>query len=318
MVRACILRILVIARCAAAGVCKVPCFTPLKAYYAPGGGVVFNSKVGYGDRPLELPCGQCRGCRLERSRQWALRCVHEAQMHTRNSFVTLTYDRENLPPDGGLHVEDWQKFAKRLRKAIGPFRFFHCGEYGDDNNRPHYHALLFGIDFLEDRVYLKGTGERSLFMSPTLSKTWGMGLCSIGSVTYESAAYVARYVMKRATGEKAETEYMRVNADGEVWNVRAPYVTMSRRPGIGSKWFDKFRSDVYPEDEVVYDGKRFRPPRFYDSRLAVDASGEALLEEMKFKRRRLAAKHSEDLTPERLRVREVCADARLSSLRRSL
>lgn len=292
----------------------MPCFRPLKAFRVPGGGVAFDSRKGYGDLPLDLPCGQCVGCRVERSRQWALRCVHESQMHKVNSFVTLTYSDEHLPPDGGLHVEDWQKFAKRVRKSVGPFRFFHCGEYGDANRRPHYHACIFGLDFSDDRVLLRRDGGSNLFMSPLLTKTWGLGHCSVGDLTYESAAYVARYVIKKLTGSRGESEYSRVDVGtGEVTRVCAPYVTMSRRPGVGSTWFDKFSSDVYPSDEVVHMGRRFRPPRFYDSKLC-----EEDLKCIKDKRARSVFLRKEDLTPERLGVREVVADARLSGLRRSL
>lgn len=293
---------------------EMPCFFPLKAYHAPGGGVVFSSKAGWSDRPLDLPCGQCRGCRAERARQWALRVVHEAQMHPANSFVTLTYDNKHLPPDGGLHVSDWQKFAKRLRKCAGPFRFFHCGEYGDVNQRPHYHACIFGMDFSGDRTLLRRSGPNSLYVSAKLNDLWGLGYCVIGNLTYESAAYVARYCLKKVTGVRADAEYSRVDpVTGEVFKVRPPYVTMSRRPGVGSKWFDKFSSEVYPADEVVHSGRKFRPPRFYDNKLSAFE-----LQRLKDKRVARVMKRKEELTPERLAVRAECADARLSSFRRSL
>lgn len=290
----------------------MPCFHPLEAFRAVGGGVTFDSRAG--GLPVQLPCGQCRGCRAERARQWALRCVHESQLHTRNSFITLTYNNASLPHDGGLHVSHWQKFAKRLRKKVGPFRFFHCGEYGDDNGRPHYHACLFGVDFSEDRVLLRRSGENSLFISRMLTETWGKGHCSVGHLTFESAAYVARYCMKKYTGGLGEKAYQRIDAvTGEVFNVRAPYVTMSRRPGLGSRWFDKFASDVYPSDEVVHAGRRFRPPRFYDGKLSPE-----VLEELKAKRRARVALRKEELSPERLAVREACAEAKSERLRRGL
>lgn len=237
------------------------CYRYLKAYRAPGGAIVFDSKKGYSDRPLELPCGQCIGCRVERSRQWAIRCVHEAQFHDRNSFITLTYDSVNVPADGGLHVKHWQNFAKRLRHKLGPFRFFMCGEYGDKNKRPHFHACIFGLDFSADRVFLRDSAGGRLYVSPTLESVWGMGQTVLGDVSYESAAYVARYVVGKLTGDKAEIEYCRVEpATGESWMVRAPFTCMSRRPGIGAKWFEMFHGDVFPSDEVVHQGRRFRPP----------------------------------------------------------
>lgn len=300
-----------------AGAYNVACTRPLAAYYGPGGSVVFNSREGYGDRPLSLPCGQCISCRLARSAAWALRCVHEAQVHIegcgcgckrggppRNCFITLTYDRENIPPAGGLCVEDWQKFAKRLRKAVGPFRFFHCGEYGERSLRPHYHACLFGVDFSEDRILVKSSDDARLFLSPLLSRVWGLGHCSVGDMSFESAAYVARYCVGKITGERAVLEYTRLDeATGEVFLVRPPYVTMSRRPGIGAPWFERFGGDVYPSDEVVHKGRKFRPPRFYDERIP-----ELELAALKGKRRAKAALRADDNSYDRLRVRDEFAE----------
>lgn len=291
----------------------MPCFRPLRAFWKPGGGVAFDRGSEATSAELQLPCGQCRGCRLRRSAEWALRCVHEASLHERNSFVTLTYDAEHLPRDGSLNVKHWQDFAKRLRKAVGPFRFFHCGEYGDGNLRPHYHACMFGVDFSGDRVLVGHKRGNDLFTSKLLEETWGKGMVRIGSLTFASAAYVARYVMKKAKGKDLR-RYERVDVEtGECYSVRPEYVTMSRRPGVGAAWLDKFHGDVYPSDEVVHEGRKFRPPRFYDSRLE-----EAELEVLKQRRRERAEARSEDLTPERLRVREQVAHERTRMLVRDL
>ena len=166
---------------------KVACFTPLNAYRAEGGRISFNSRAGWSDRPLKLKCGQCRGCRATRAREWALRCVNEASLHPRNSFITLTYSPEHVPWDGSLDVRHWQLFAKRLRKELGPFRFLHCGEYGS-GFRPHYHACVFGLDFAGDRRMYKRDGKSELFVSPQLESIWGKGFCTVGHLTYESAA----------------------------------------------------------------------------------------------------------------------------------
>jgi len=266
------------------------------------------------DLPLELACGQCIGCRIERSRQWAIRCVHEAQMHERNCFVTLTYSEEHLPFNAGLNIRHWQLFAKRLRKRIGRFRYFHCGEYGEENLRPHYHACLFGVDFSVDRSLWKRDHGFDLFVSPTLSETWGKGFCSIGELSYESAAYVARYILKKVTGELADGAYERVDSEtGEVFKVRPEYVSMSRRPGLGAVWFDKFRGDVFPADEVVFKGRRFRPPRFYDDKL-----GEEELLSVKARRRQKVGARLDDLTPDRLAVREVCLERKVAEMKREV
>ncbi len=289
------------------------CFHPLTAYRAPGGKIVFNPKGGFHDLPVELACGQCDGCRWERSRMWATRCVHEAQMHSKNCFITLTYSPEHLPPGGGLMLEDWQKFAKRLRHKCGRFRYFMCGEYGEENLRPHYHACIFGLDFIADRSLWKADSVSPLFLSPLLSQTWGLGFASVGALTFKSAAYTARYVMKKAPS--GADDYCREvdKRTGEVSYVRPPFVTMSRRPGLGSTWFAKFKSDVYPSDECVVEGKRLRPPRFYDLKLGDDE-----LDVYKVKRRRALVNHGKDLTPERLVVREKVFRARAELLQRNI
>lgn len=282
------------------------CFHPLKGFRGVGGGVVFDRLRG--GLPVDLPCGQCRGCRAERVRQWSLRIMHEASLSDKNSFVTLTYNGENLPKDGGLNVKHWQDFAKRVRKRFGPFRFFHCGEYGERNFRPHYHACFFGLDFSEDRVLFSRSGANSLYVSVELNGLWKKGYCVIGDLSIESAGYVAKYCMKKVTGFNASFFYSTFDpGTGEVLILRPPYATMSRRPGIGSEWFEKFKGDVYPLDECVYKGRKFRPPRFYDKKLS-----EEEIEVYKSKRRARVARRKEELTEERLCVREKVADAKAS------
>lgn len=255
------------------------CFRPLKAYRAPGGGVVFDSRRGYADRPLELPCGQCAGCRVARAQQWSIRCIHEASLHARNCFVTLTYRPEKrvdeetgevygLPDDGSLNVRHWQLFAKRLRKSGQSFRYLHCGEYGGVNYRPHYHALLFGVDFHEDRTTWREQGSSVLYTSARLEALWGHGFVSIGALTRESAQYVARYTLKKVSGPLVKERYRRIDlATGEEYFVRPEYATMSRRPGLGAGWYEKFKGDVFPDDEVIHEGKRYGVPDFYFKRL---------------------------------------------------
>lgn len=289
------------------------CYNPLKGYRGPGGKVVFTHTAGWVDRHVTVACGQCLGCRLERSRQWATRCMHEASCHVQNSFVTLTYDDDNLPANGGLVLKDWQNFAKRLRKARGPFRFYHCGEYGDTNGRPHYHAALFGIDFMADQTLYKLSPQgHGLYNSPSLQSLWPQGFAVVGALTYESAAYVARYVMKKVTGKKAAEHYERCNpSTGEVYSLRPEYTTMSRNPGIGKNWLNKYIDDVYPEDYVVINQSKSRPPKYYDAQLSDDD-----LAELKRRRRSQATKHSANNTPERLRVREKIQQRKARQLKR--
>lgn len=288
----------------------MPCYRPLRAWRSrlvnESGkrSLVFNRKDGYEDLELEVPCGQCIGCRLERSRQWAIRCVHEASLYEDNCFITLTYDDEHLPKDGSVHVDHFQKFMKRLRKKFpGTIRFFHCGEYGEENWRPHYHACLFNFDFPDKKLF-KMSGEHRLYSSEALDSLWTFGFSLIGDVTFESAAYVARYITKKVTGDKADEHY----------NGRRPeYVTMSRRPGIGTRWVETWKHDIYPSGYTIINGKRVRLPKFYDSLLE-----ESELTEIKNKRILNAVKHLEPDEFLRRWPKEVCAEARASLLKRSL
>ncbi len=272
---------------------------------------MFRPQDGYSDLPVMLPCGQCIGCRLEKSRKWAMRCMHEASLYDENCFVTLTYADEHLPRYGSLDREAFPLFMKRLRKRFEPrrIRFYSCGEYGEESGRPHYHALFFGFDF-DDKVFLRTRGDNRVYRSPCLELLWPFGLSEIGSVSFESAAYVARYVVKKVTGDLAEDHYERVVLDtGECIQLEPEFATMSRRPGIGRAWIDKYRDEVYRHDSVIVSGKECKPVRYYDEVMTkVDPVLMA-----RIKRARERKVNAEEQTPERLRVREVVAKARLDT-----
>ena len=290
------------------------CFFPLKGFRGPNGAWVYNASQSPTRVPLVIPCGQCRGCRLERSRQWAVRCLHEAQLWPSNCFITLTYAPEFLPPNGSLVLSHFQKFLKRLRKKYGAnIRFFHCGEYGSKLQRPHYHACLFNFDFDDKKLWKVKNGQK-LFTSASLSSLWPYGWSTVGSVSFESAAYVARYILKKVNGDLAEDHYSTIDCDGVVGSRRPEYVTMSRRPGIASGWFEKYGSDVYPSDQVIVRGRPCRPPRFYDNRLKL--SDPDTFEIIHAKRLKLAKKHLDNATPERLAVRYEVLKATLRKLPR--
>ncbi|WNK14951.1 MAG: replication initiator protein [Microvirus sp.] len=296
----------------------MPCYHPISAWQllnikTANGKPTISFKNPYASPSptrvgIKVPCGQCIGCRLERSRQWAIRCVHEAYGHEDNAFITLTYAPEHLPSDVSLKKNHFQKFMKRLRKAISPkkVRFFHCGEYGEQNQRPHYHACLFGYDF-PDKILYTIRDECRLYRSPMLEKLWPMGFATVGNVTFESAAYVARYITKKITGDLAETHY----------NGRTPeYTTMSRRPGIGKNWYNEFKSDVFPSDEIVLRGKILTPPRYYDKQL--EADDPILYEKIKLDRKDQAIQNAADNTTARLAVKEMCKLAQFKLLKRGL
>ena len=147
-----------------------------------------------------LPCGQCYACRIAKSREWASRCVMESKLHKENCFITLTYNDEHLPSDMSLQKDDFTKFIKRLRKNTGEkIRYYACGEYGDLYQRPHFHACLFGYR-PDDLVLFSVRSGVNLYTSSTLEKAWQYrGFVTVGDVTYYSAAYGARYVLKKTT-----------------------------------------------------------------------------------------------------------------------
>lgn len=244
--------------------------------------------------------------------------MHEAAMHEENCFVTLTYDDDHLPVDHSLDVSHFQLFMKRLRKANEGrrIRFFHCGEYGEGLHRPHYHALLFGYCPADCVLHTVRDGMQ-LFRSESLSSHWRMGFVTVGAVTFESAAYVSRYATKKVSGYEREDHYGLMHAlTGEWYQVAPEYATMSRRPGIGATWFDKFQSDVYPSDELIVNGHITKPPRFYDSLAArVDPEG---LETIKRARVSRARERSQDLTEDRLRAREKVQEAKFNFLKRGM
>jgi hypothetical protein len=267
------------------------CFHPLDAWQLDSGEIVFVER-GAIRRPLLLPCGRCIGCRLVRVRSWAIRCMHESQMHDVSSFVTLTFDEAHYRPS--LDYVDFQRFMYRLRKRFGPTRFFVCGEYGDENFRPHYHCLLFGRTFSD----ASACGS-NIYRSPHLEALWPFGFSSFGSVTYESAAYVAGYACKRISGPPAKRHYERVDiSTGEIIDVVPEFGHMSLKPGIG-----------YTGGESV------PPPRYYDKLLmSMDSD---FMEWRQFERYLRSDKFKDDCTVDRLLVREQCAIAKRNFNRRS-
>lgn len=298
------------------------CYRPLLAFRDDYGGITFNKPETYRSG-FNLPCGQCIGCRLTYSRNWAIRCIHEAQMHKKNCFITLTFNPESLQGRGVQSVKkrDFQLFMKRLRKKYGNgIRYFHCGEYGEQQKRPHYHALLFGHDFDDKKLWSKRSDIR-LYVSEELKQLWPYGFSTIGEVNFDSAAYVARYILKKQNGASAQQHYQHINPEtGEIEQLEPEYCTMSRGrnsgDGLGGSWFRKYKNDIYPHDYVVVrDNLKIRPPKYYDSLLE-----EKELEEIKQKRRENCKEVIDiyDENMDRLFVQEECKRIALEQLVRTL
>lgn len=288
---------------------------------------------------------------MDKANEWGLRCMHEAKLYKQNSFVTLTYNDKFLPPGGSVSLRDVQLFMKRLRfhkNAVyeelgaderkvffpdGPkVRFFLGAEYGDENRRPHYHALLFNCGFGDKRPFGKNARGEVLYISDELSRLWSvdgetMGHCTIGAVTLESACYCAKYAFKKIVitdaspqeaRERWERHYVVYDGDGQVFERDPEFAVMSRRPGIGSGYYEKFGAEVRVHDNVRLDGRFVRPPRFYDTRSEREDSERFAV--VKAARKRAAVKDvvKADNTPERLRVKERIAKIAANQKERKL
>jgi len=281
----------------------MPCYAPLQGWRSQAReasgkrGITFTMREGYIDQPVDVPCGQCIGCKIVRARQWALRCKHEADLYDDNCFLTLTY--EKAPPT--LVKRDLQDFFRRLRDSLRnrglTFRYFGVGEYGEKFDRPHYHALIFGYDF-KDKKRWSGSVETQdvQYISDELSALWKDGFATIGDLTTKSANYVSKYCVKKLSGPMAKEYY------GEK---RPEFAIMSRRPGIGKGWIDKYCKDVFPRDFVVVEGgAKVAVPRFY-----LEAQDEGLRKRMKRARLERMKDHP-DARGGRAVALAACAQAR--------
>lgn len=264
---------------------------------------------------LEIPCGKCIGCRLKYSRDWALRCMNELEYHDKACFITLTYNDEHLPvpnkiidndgciTDSPVHPlckRDIQLFIKRLRKKFknSKVRYFACGEYGSRSMRPHAHIILFGVDFSEDRIFFKKSYDNKFnyYTSPTLDDLWHgyengsdlgqLGFAMVCDVSFDTCAYVARYVTKKKYGKEADFY--------ESLAIPPEFSLMSRRPGIGRMYFEDNYEKIYKYDEIIISdtngGHKFKPPKYYDKLydMVVDDLTSGALSD---KRREIAENH---------------------------
>lgn len=313
------------------------CFLPLPACYSGkltkkgliGIDVFRRTESNLSKYSMRVPCGQCIGCRLDYSREWAVRCMHEASLYEYgrgNCFITLTYNKDFLPENKSINYRHWSLFLKRLRKRFGAgIRFYMGPEYGDLNGRPHYHALLFNFKFDDQVLHSVRNGYR-LFTSKVLDSLWSdpesglnMGFASVGTVTFESAAYVARYMMKKVKGDDQLLRYFTQidQVTGEIIPIEPEKARMSRMPGIAKSWFDTFSSEIYPSDEVVLpNGAKCKTPRYYDKILK--ELDPLAFEAIKATRISDAESRAWNSTESRLSVRAKCKEMQLKSLPRLL
>lgn len=239
------------------------CFAPITAYVGKGTSAKGKRLLFFKPSPkkviidvLKIPCGRCDGCHFDRCKQWSIRCEAESKSYADNCFVTLTYDDAHLPKGGTLVFKHLQDFFRSVRRAGYKFRYFACGEYGERLSRPHYHVCFFGFSF-PDRILWSVRRGRSVFKSALLESKWKFGLSEIMDFTPGAAAYVAGYCFKKVGGFLKFFYYT---------DVIPEFVTMSRMPGLGSDFFKKYASDLYPHDKFVSaDGSISKVPRFFDN-----------------------------------------------------
>lgn len=242
----------------------MPCKAPLKAYRPTNGGpVTFTRPQARTYQEINLPCGQCILCRLEHTRQWAVRIVHETQFHEQSAFLTLTLSDEHMNELGSLDYRGhMQPFWKKLRKRLGTrIAYYAVGEYGEEKMRPHYHACIFGHDFRDGMKWVR-RGENPLWRNKLLEETWGLGKVSVGVLNFQTAAYTAGYVTKKLTGNDA---YIHLDDEtGEITYLEQPKAYMSLKPAIGRQWVDKYGNAVYAHDYVIIGGRKQKAPKYYD------------------------------------------------------
>lgn len=322
----------------------MPCFSPLQGYKSleltKNGKrkLVFSPKQGYVDLKMTVPCGNCLGCRIDSTRQKAIRIEHEVQTQREagrgSCFITLTYSPESLVsmcPGGSLVQSHYSDFMKRLRRRITNPKdsFFvsrdlrikcvYCGEYGDKLGRPHFHAIIFGYDFPDKVIHKNRKHGNVLYRSSFLEELWPYGHSTIGTATWQSGAYVARYVMKKISGDMAEDHYRVFDPlTGEVFVKKPEFNQIGN--GIGLDWFLKYAmNDVYPKGEVVTkSGKKMKPPRYYDDKYAKYFADQDEIDRLKMVRKASADKRKGDNTPERLEVRKKVLESRIGLLKRDL
>lgn len=302
----------------------MPCTCPVPAWRPPRGAK--NKRLVYSPTQtdpdaerLTVRCNRCLGCLRDAKRELALRCWHEAKTVAGPSwFATFTYDDTHLPADLSVSVDEVQRFAKRIRKNIGPMRYLIAGEYGEPpNRRPHYHALIFGLD-LPDLRKSGGTiyGEPK-WASAKLEAAWGKGFYDLQQLSLGACKYAAGYIIKKRLGRphgkdengepKRDPRHMRVRFDpttGEIttWHVRPEFDRRSLKPGIGAEWFNRFRCDVFPSDYLISEGKKVKPPSYYIRKLDEDEQ-----REIAKRRKEKAIANRDEQTDERLMTKHKLA-----------
>lgn len=193
---------------------------------------------------------------------WATRCVHEATQWKASSFITLTY--KTPPPGNTLCPDDTRNFIRRFRSVYRkPFKYFLVGEYGENFDRPHYHALIFGYDFGLTNYNCQNDKRQTSNLTqlhntnaldcPELTQLWGLGYTSVGELTFDSAAYCAQYAMKKINGPNAHSHYQG----------RHPEFMRTSQNAIGKQYAHAFAKEIILNNNVLSNGVEQPIPNYY-------------------------------------------------------
>jgi len=237
-------------------------------------------------------------------------------MHKESSWATLTYNDENLPYGGSLVKKHHQVFIKALRDQGAQFSYYGAGEYGDKLGRPHYHICFFG--WAPKKVELIRQGEEGAlyYTSEEIAKAWGKGIHEITNLTPGRAGYTARYTMKKITGDRAEAHYTRLLEDGTFVELEPEYQFQSTRPAIGKSYYEKYKGEIYRDDFIIMEGKRHKPPAYFDKLL--ERENPQLYAKIKRNRKDYAESRPEEETLQRRKTREAVKKAQVGQLTRPM
>lgn len=195
---------------------------------------------------IAISCQKCTECLASKSQNWSIRNFCELhQSPSGNYFITLTYDNEHYPKNGSLELDHITKFLKRLRNHLGSFRYYYVGEYGETTKRAHWHLCLYGLDLDETQYEVSPASKdgHTYYRHPKITSIWGKGNVEIGELNMSTINYVCKYINKAVYGEQKKERYKRISEKGNVFYVKPEFGHMSKRPPLGSAFFEKYQSD---------------------------------------------------------------------------
>jgi len=234
--------------------------------------------LAYGLDSVEIPCGKCQLCLVDRRYSNALRIMLEAESWPgKTYFITLTFD-ENHVGSGELDHQEWSQFIKNFRRRFCQAQYTDirkradyygkirsvtfkeikqvmCGEYGDTFGRKHFHGIIFNHSF--DDVEFTGHYSKKgnpIYTSKSLQEVWKKGFVQVEEVTFDLALYVGSYVTDKLDDPEAHHGHS-----------KKQYGRFGR--GIGLSWISKYWRDVLVSGRVKLLDREFPVPRYFAKKI---------------------------------------------------